>query len=140
MGRPTDRLMADLVAFDLETTGLSPKSDRIIEIGAVRFSSSGLRLGDFDVLVDPGTAIPLAIERLTGITGQLVEGAPSAAEAVAEFAEFCDGAQLVAHGAAFDLGFCAGLLPQAFSGREVLDTLELARVLLPVAASHSLPS
>ncbi|MFN2451919.1 MAG: helicase C-terminal domain-containing protein [Candidatus Dormibacteria bacterium] len=131
--------MSDLVAFDLETTGLSPKSDRIIEIGAVRFRSSGALLGDFDVLVDPGMAIPLAIERLTGISAALVEGAPTAAEAVAQFADFCAGAQLVAHGAAFDLGFCAGLLPQQFMGREVLDTLELARVLLPVAASHSLP-
>ncbi|GAC1337494.1 MAG: ATP-dependent DNA helicase [Candidatus Dormibacteria bacterium] len=131
--------MRDLVAFDLETTGLSPKSDRIIEIGAVRFTSEGTALGAFDLLVDPGRPIPLAIERLTGISAAQTGGGPSAVEAVAQFADFCDGARLVAHGAGFDLGFCAGLLPQAFSGRQVLDTLELARVLLPVAPSHSLP-
>jgi Rad3-related DNA helicase len=60
-------------------------------------------------------------------------------EGAAQLADFCDGARLVAHGAAFDLAFCAALVPGAFAGRTVLDTLELARILLPLAASHSLP-
>ena len=131
--------MSEFVAFDLETTGLSPKTDQIIEIGAVRFSLDTGRTAEFDVIVDPGMPIPLAIERLTGITNHQVQGAPSPSEAVAQFADFCDGAQLIAHGSGFDISFCAGLLPAAFAGRPVMDTLELARILMPLAASHSLP-
>jgi Rad3-related DNA helicase/DNA polymerase III epsilon subunit-like protein len=130
---------ADFVAFDLETTGLSPRSDRIIEVAAVRFGRD-LRVVDrLDVIVDPGVPVPLAVQRLTGLSDADVRGAPSAVEATAQLADFCDGARLVAHGAAFDLAFCAALAPGAFAGRTVLDTLELARILLPLAASHSLP-
>jgi Rad3-related DNA helicase/DNA polymerase III epsilon subunit-like protein len=129
----------DFVAFDLETTGLSPKVDRVLEIGAVRFDSSMRRIGDLEVIVDPGVPIPLAVQRLCGLTEADVAGAPAPVEGVAQLADFCEGAELVAHGAGFDVTFCAGLVPDAFGGRRVLDTLELARILLPTAASHSLP-
>ncbi len=129
----------EFVAFDLETTGLSPKSDRVLEVGAVRFDATMRRIGELEVVVDPGVPIPLAVQRLCGLTAADVAGAPAPVEAVAQLADFCDGAELVAHGAGFDVTFCAGLAPDAFSGRRVLDTLELARVLLPTAESHSLP-
>jgi predicted DnaQ family exonuclease/DinG family helicase len=131
---------ADFVAFDLETTGLSPKSDRIIEIGGVRFGPDMRELGRIELLVDPAMPIPLAVQRLTGLTDRDVRGALSPQEAMAQFADFCDGARLVAHGGGFDMAFCAALLPSAFAGnRTVFDTLDLARILLPVATSHSLP-
>ncbi|MDQ6857106.1 MAG: exonuclease domain-containing protein [Candidatus Dormibacteraeota bacterium] len=130
---------SEFVAFDLETTGLSPKADRVLEIGAVRFDASMRRLGDLEVIVDPGVPIPLAVQRLCGISEVDVDGAPAPVEGVAQLADFCEGAELIAHGAGFDVTFCAGLVPDAFSGRRVLDTLELARILLPTAASHSLP-
>jgi len=130
---------ADFVAFDLETTGLSPKSDRVIEIGAVRFGPDLAERDRIELLVDPGQPIPLAVQRLTGITERDVQGAPSPEEAMAVFADYCDGARLVAHGGLFDMAFCAALLPRAFANRAVFDTLDLARILLPVAASHSLP-
>ena len=131
---------ADFVAFDLETTGLSPKSDRVIEIGAVRFGAGMAERDRFEMLVDPGMPIPLAVQRLTGLSDRDVRGAPSPQEAMAQFAEFCDGARLVAHGGMFDMAFCAALVPQAFgASRVVFDTLDLARILLPVAVSHSLP-
>ncbi len=129
----------DFVAFDLETTGLSPKTDRVLEIGAVRFDSRMQRLAEMEVVVDPGVPIPLAVQRLCGLTDSDVDGAPAPVEAAAQLAEFCEGADLVAHGAGFDITFCAGLVPAAFSRRRVLDTLELARILLPTAGSHSLP-
>ena len=129
----------DFVAFDLETTGLSPKSDRVLEIGAVRFDASMRRLGEMEIVVDPGVPIPLAVQRLVGLGDADVRGAPDPVEGVAQLADFCDGADLVAHGAGFDITFCAGLVPDAFARRSVLDTLELCRVLLPVAGSHSLP-
>ncbi|HET9052450.1 MAG TPA: helicase C-terminal domain-containing protein [Candidatus Dormibacteraeota bacterium] len=129
----------ELVAFDLETTGLSPRSDRVIEVGAVRFLLDGTVVGRFEQLVDPGLPIPLAIQRLTGITPGDLEGAVSPVEAMAMLADFADSALLVAHGAGFDLAHCAALVPDAFAGRECIDTLELVRILLPRARSHSLP-
>jgi len=128
-----------LVAFDLETTGLSPRTDRILEVGAVALDAGLQRIGEIELLVDPGMPIPLAIQRLTGITADDVSGAPSPAEAVAQLADFCEGAALVAHGGNFDMAFLASLLPEAFSQRLMFDTLELARVMLPASPSHSLP-
>ena len=129
----------EFVAFDLETTGLSPKTDRIIEIGAVRFTCAGEILGELELFVDPSMDIPLAVQRLTGISMRDLEGAPTPREGVAQLADFCDGADLVAHGAGFDMAHCIALLPEAFSARRCFDTLDLARVLLPTAPSHSLP-
>ncbi len=127
------------VAFDLETTGLSPKADRPLEIAAVRYDESLQRIDEMDVIVDPGMPIPLAVQRLTGIRDSDVRGAPSPEEGMAQLAEFCEGSALVAHGGAFDLAFCRAFVPEQFSNRLVFDTLELARILLPRQASHSLP-
>ena len=127
------------VAFDLETTGLSPKTDRVLEVGAVRYDAELRRVADLERLVDPGVAIPLAVQRLVGIGPDDVRGAPVPVEAIAELADFCDGAALIAHGGAFDLHFCTTLAPDAFSRRLVFDTLELARILLPTADGHGLP-
>ena len=129
---------ADYVAFDLEATGLSPKADRILEVGAVRYTADFERIGDLEVLVDPGIPIPLAVQRLVGITSADVRGAPSPPEAVAQLADFCAGAQLVTHGGAFDMQFVTVLAPDAFRNREVFDTLELGRILLPTFETHAL--
>lgn len=130
--------MAEFVAFDLETTGLSPKADTLIEVGALRFSLDAGGERELEVLVDPGRAIPLAVQRLTGIGATDVAGQASAVEALGQLAVFADGAELIGHGAAFDLAFCAQLAPESFAHRPVLDTLELARILLPLATSHAL--
>jgi len=134
-GGPLD---AEFVAFDLETTGLSPKTDRVIEVGAVRFSLRGEKRRDLQLFVDAGVPVPLPVQRLTGISDQDLAGQPSPVEAIAQLAEFCRGAELVGHGAVFDLAFCAVLLPEAFAHRQALDTLEVARIVLPLAQSHNL--
>ncbi|MBV8526845.1 MAG: DEAD/DEAH box helicase family protein [Candidatus Dormibacteraeota bacterium] len=126
------------VAFDLEATGLSPKADRIIEIGAVRYNAELERVGELELLVDPSIPIPLAVQRLVGITSEDVRGAPSPPEAVAQLADFCAGAELVTHGGAFDMHFVTALAPDAFRNRDVYDTLELARILLPSFETHAL--
>lgn len=126
------------VAFDLEATGLSPKADRIIEIGAVRYTADLQRVGELELLVDPDMPIPLAVQRLVGITTEDVRGAPSPPEAVAQLADFCAGAELVTHGGAFDMHFVTALAPDAFRNRDVYDTLELARILLPSLETHAL--
>jgi Rad3-related DNA helicase/DNA polymerase III epsilon subunit-like protein len=128
-----------LVAFDLETTGLSPRSDRILEIGAVRYDEALRPLEQLQVVVDPQIPIPLAIQRLCGLTDEDVRGAPPPLEAATELAEFCGDAALIAHGGTFDLLFLRALLSESFGSRLIFDTLDLARILLPTYESHSLP-
>src|SRR5215467_7185596 len=127
----------DYVALDLETTGLDAERDRVIEVGAVAFTAEGV-LASIERLTDPGRSVPDAVLRLTGILPEELAGAPSAEAVMAELAEFLRDRQPVGHGARLDVDFlvAAGLWPQ---GREILDTLDIARILMPGAASHSLP-
>ncbi|HUZ69672.1 MAG TPA: helicase C-terminal domain-containing protein [Candidatus Saccharimonadales bacterium] len=128
-----------LVAFDLETTGLSPRSDRILEIGAVRYDENLQRIDQLQLIVDPQIPIPLAIQRLCGLTDADVLGAPPPLEAATQLAGFCGDAALIAHGGTFDLLFLRSLLTESFGARLIFDTLDLARILLPTFESHSLP-
>ncbi|MGA8636011.1 MAG: exonuclease domain-containing protein, partial [Candidatus Dormiibacterota bacterium] len=128
-----------LVAFDLETTGLSPRSDRILEIGAVRYDESMHPIDELQVVVDPQMPIPLAIQRLVGLSDDDVLGGPAPAEAASRLADFCGDAALIAHGGTFDLLFLRALLSESFGSRLIFDTLDLARILLPTFESHSLP-
>jgi predicted DnaQ family exonuclease/DinG family helicase len=128
----------EYVVFDLEATGLSAKTDQILEVGAIRYDAELRRLDALQLLVDPGIPIPVAVQRLVGITTADLVGAPSPTEAVAQLADFCRGAILVTHGGAFDMHFVRALAPDAFRNRLMYDTLELARILLPMAETHAL--
>jgi len=127
----------EYVALDLETTGLDPARDRVIEVGAVAFTPelTGLSM---ERLVDPGRQVPETVLRLTGIRQEELRGAASAESALGELSAFLRGRQPVGHGARLDVDFltAAGLWDPAV---EILDTLDVARILLPAAASHSLP-
>lgn len=124
-------LDADYVVFDLETTGFSPETNRIIEIGAVKVQK-GKITERFSSFVNPEVPIPFRIEELTGIRDDMVIDAPVIAEVLPKFMEFCTGCVMVAHNADFDMSFirknCARL------GMEcrptVVDTVGLARVLM----------
>ena len=123
--------------FDLETTGLDAARDRVIEVGAVAFTPERV-IGTLERLVDPGRNVPDAVLKLTGIRPEELRGAASPEQALQELADFLRGRQPVGHGARLDVDFlsAAGLWdPSA----EVIDTLDLARILLPAEASHSLP-
>src|SRR4051812_42687800 len=117
------------VVVDLETTGGSPASSAITEIGAVKVRG-GEVLGEFQTLVDPGFGIPPFITVLTGITDGMVAAAPRLSEVLPAFLEFARGTVLVAHNAPFDLGFlraaCAELGHPWPAFRKV-DTAVLAR-------------
>lgn len=120
------------VVVDLETTGATPATCEITEIGAVKVRG-GEVLGEFQTLVRPRAAIPPFISVLTGITDALVTGAPRLAAALPAFLEFSRGAVLVAHNAPFDLGFlragCAEL-GLTWPGPANVDTARLARRVL----------
>ncbi|HEX6548550.1 MAG TPA: helicase C-terminal domain-containing protein [Candidatus Dormibacteraeota bacterium] len=127
----------EYVALDLETTGLDPGRDGVIEAGAVAFDGERV-IGRFERLANPGRRIPDPVVRLTGIRDQDVREAPPATVALAELTAFCRDRQVVGHGAGLDLDFLtAG--GHWEPGRELLDTLDIARILIPHAASHSLP-
>ena len=120
------------VVVDLETTGGSPATCGITEIGAVKVRG-GQVLGEFQTLVDPGVPIPPFIAVLTGITDQMVAGAPRVQSAVPEFLEFARGAVLVAHNAGFDISFlkaATALCGREWPGHQVVDTVHLARQLV----------
>ena len=120
------------VAFDLETTGLSSRTDRIIEIGAV-VMQGGKEIDRFQTFVDPKRKLEKKIVELTGITDEMLTGAPEIEEVLPKFLEFCRGRVLVAHNSDFDTGFiraeCARLdLPFTLTAA---DTLILAQNLMP---------
>ena len=123
---------ARYVVVDLETTGLTPRSAGICEIGAV--AVEGLELGDtFETLVNPRRPVPAAIAALTGIEPRSLRGAPPAELAVRRFLDFAGDAVLVAHNARFDVGFL-DVEVERLTGRRlaapVVDTVWLARRLL----------
>ena len=125
------------VAFDLETTGLNPKRDAIIEFGAVRFEDGGKR-ERFVTCVNPGRSIPTRIQQMTGIGPADVADAPAIEELIPEILAFIGGRTdaVVAHSAGFDVSFlrAAGVKINT----PVLDTYELATILLPGQDSYSL--
>lgn len=128
------------IVFDLETTGLSNASERIIEIGAVKVEN-GQIIDSFDTFVDPEKAISPEITRLTSITNEMVAGAPTESEALEQFFHFCDGCDIfVAHNADFDMGFLRTAIRRC--GREEdpvqIDTLVMGRAMYPELRKHKL--
>ena len=128
----------EYVALDLETTGFDPERDRVIEVGAVAFDAERV-LGTLERLADPGRSVPDAVLRLTGIQREELAQAPSSETALRELSSFLARRQPVGHGARLDIDFLAsaGLW---LEGWEILDTLDVARILLPSVSSHSLPA
>ena len=94
----------EFVAFDLETTGLSSRDDRIIEIGAV-ILKDGKEIDRFQTFVDPERQLERKIVELTGITDEMLQGAPKIQEILPKFLEFVGDRVLVAHNSDFDTGF-----------------------------------
>lgn len=117
------------VVVDLETTGGSPETDEITEIGAVKVRG-GEVLGEFQTLVRPSAPIPPFIAVLTGITDGLVAAAPRVEVALPAFLDFARGSVLVAHNAPFDVGFLrrsAERLGYPWPAFPTVDTARLAR-------------
>ncbi len=132
-------LQGTYVVFDIETTGFSPVKNKIIEIGAVRVEE-GKIVGRFSAFVNPGTPIPFRIEQLTGISDEMVLDAPGIEEVLPQFLAFCEGAVFVAHNANFDMSFIKenAARQQLFLDPTYVDTVGIARVLLPNQAKHTL--
>ncbi|MEZ5378960.1 MAG: DEDD exonuclease domain-containing protein [Acidimicrobiales bacterium] len=118
--------------LDLETTGGSPETCGITEIGAVKVRG-GEVLGTFQTLVNPGCTIPPNVAVLTGLTDAIVHRAPPVDAVLPTFLEFIGGAVIVGHNVRFDHSFLQHAIYRyggPLLGNQRLDTLALARRLL----------
>ncbi len=128
-------LMRSIIAFDIETTGLDPERDAVIEIGAVRFKGDRIE-AEWSSLVNPGRPVPPFITQLTGINDEMLGGAPRITQVLPELETFVGEDPILGHNIRFDLSFMQrrGL----FDLNETLDTYDLASVLMPAAGRYGL--
>ena len=123
------------VALDLETTGLHPEQDAILEIAAIRFQGTEV-IETFETFVAPGRAIPYRVQRLTGIKPEHLVGAPPFSSIARKLQAFLEDFPIVGHSIPFDVGF---LRPRGIARTNpLIDTFELATVLLPSLTSYNL--
>ncbi|MCI8287779.1 MAG: DNA polymerase III subunit epsilon [Lachnospiraceae bacterium] len=131
----------DYVVFDLETTGLSPEKDEIIELSAVKVQS-GQVTSHFSSLVNPGRPIPAAASGVNGISDEMVKNAPKLCLVLEEFLAFAENNILVGHNIhTFDMRFLSNSTHRELNRRvenDYVDTLYLARTLLPALPRHRL--
>ena len=127
--------MDSIVALDIETTGLDPANDAVIEIGCVKFHDHRVE-AEWDTLIHPGRRIPPFITQLTRITDQMVLQAPTIRDILPDLVDFIGGSPILGHNIRFDLSFLRryGILQD----NTILDTYEMAAVLLPNAARYNL--
>ena len=131
---------ATFVVFDVETTGLSTAYDTIIELAAVKIQD-GRVIDKFERFANPHKPLTAKIIELTHITDDMLTDAPEVDEVVTEFKEFIGDAIVVAHNASFDMGFLYTAYERSgIQGvtHQVIDTLELSRLLNPTFKNHRL--
>lgn len=140
-GTLINKYTPDYVIFDLETTGISPNYDEVIEISALKVKG-GEVVDEFNTLVNPGRKIPFGATKVNGITNAMVAEAPAFSHVLAEFLDFAEELVLVGHNIArFDMKFIwrdaeqyFGEIPQ----NNYVDTLQVARKHLPKMDHHRL--
>ena len=136
----TDAALTDeFVAFDLETTGLSAQTEEITEIGAAIYKNGEI-LDQFQTFVNPGKPLSQRIIDLTGITDDMLADAPTIAEVLPKFLEFCGERPLAAHNADFDVGFIRAACHRLGIDYEptYIDTLIMAQNLMPELGKYKL--
>lgn len=132
--------MKRFIVIDLETTGHNPDTDAITEVGAVLIEDRQIKKV-FSSFVYTDKEIPQYIQQLTGIKSEMLVDAPSLEEVMGQLLPMMEGAVFVAHNASFDLGFIQNALDEVGYRRlsgQAIDTLDLARILLPMAQSYKL--
>ena len=131
--------MNEYIVVDLETTGLAPKTDRILEVGAWKVENGGF-VQKFHRMVDPGMKIPERITQLTGITDSMVQGQPMIDTVIREFIEFAGELPLLGHNLMFDYAFLkhAAVNQKITFERMGMDTLKISRKVLAELPSRKL--
>lgn len=151
-GRQLTKYVPDYVVFDLETTGISPKSDAVIEISAVKVRN-GKIIDDFSELVNPGRPIPYGASRVNNIFDEMVADAPYFDEVLKRFIDFIGEDVLVGHNIhKFDMNFIYRDAERYFGkniSNDYIDTLKVAVICFPdwrhrrlgdIAAHYGIPT
>lgn len=128
----------EYIFLDLETTGLDPARDEIIEVGAVK-ARQGKIIDTFQALVKPRQGISYKIKKLTGISEEILAEAATVNTVLPRLIDFIGDLPIAGHNIGFDLGFI-NRFPGISLKNEIIDTLEIARIVLPTAASYRLGS
>ena len=140
-GKKINKYVPDYVLFDLETTGISWKTDDVIEISAVKVVEGNI-VDEFSTLVNPGRRIPYQATLVNGITDDMVADSPSFREVLPKFMEFAGDSVLVGHNIFnFDMKFLDRDARRYFGktiGNDYVDTLHIARACLPQLPHHKL--
>jgi len=134
--------LISFVAFDLETTGLTAGADKIVEISGIKFQNQ-VTYSTFETLVDPEVPISAEITRINGITNEMVLNKPTIENVLPHFLDFIKGCVIMAHNAAFDLGFLNAALKNQnlpVINQPLIDTLILARRTIPNQPNYKLQS
>lgn len=133
------KLTDEIVVFDLETTGLDPSNCEIIEIAAAIVQNGEVK-ERYHTYVKPSVSIPYKITELTGITNQTVLNAPALEDVFYAFLDFCGDRPLCAHNADFDISFLVAACKKLGIVKEFcsIDTVEMARALMPNLSKHRL--
>lgn len=125
------------VAIDVETTGLSPIQNELIEISAIKYNGNE-KIGTFTTLIKPKVRIPYRITDITGITNEMVKNSPTVEEVMPFLIEFIGNSPIVAHNANFDYKFIQNYSNNSFSKNKLIDTVQIGRALYPRLANHKL--
>ena len=134
--------LSNYIAFDFETTGLSPEDDRIIEIAAIKFAD-GSPVDRFVTLINPERKIDPFITDITGISNDMVRDKPIESNIIEEFLEFLTDLPIVAHNISFDKSFLDALCERydkPKNNNPLFDTLQLSRTFLFFHPVHDLGS
>lgn len=125
------------VAVDVETTGLSPLANELIEISAIKYKGIE-KIDTFSTLIKPKSKIPYYITNITGITNEMVANSPIVEEIMPVLVDFIGESPIVAHNANFDYSFLQSYSNNSFSKNQVIDTVRIGRRLFPSLPNHKL--
>lgn len=139
-GKRLKKFVSDYTIIDLETTGFSPKSDKIIEISAIKVRDNQI-INTFSTLINPQTHISSKITKITGIDDNMVATAPLIENVIQDFLSFVGDDIIIGHNVNFDINFiydiCISILNKPFKN-DFIDTLYIARKQLPELEHHRL--
>ncbi len=125
------------VAIDVETTGLSPTQNELIEISAIKYNGNK-KIDTFTTLIKPKEKIPYHITNITGITNEMVKASPAVEEVMPILIDFIKDSPIVAHNAKFDYKFIQSYSNNSFSKNKLIDTVQIGRILFPRLENHKL--
>lgn len=126
--------------FDTETTGLQPKQNRIIELGAIQFDYRGI-ISRFNTLINPGVRVPPEVTQVNNITNAMLNGQPQPENVFFDFLDYIQDTIVIAHNASFDISFLNEelqriLLPPL--SNKIIDTLVFSKEMFPGLPKYSL--